>query len=200
MMLRHLGETDAAQRVEDAVLVTLEEGSAVTLDVARQTGDVEQATSTTGFTDAIIANLGRAPAKRFDRMRDEPPVAPSPRPRWERRPVPAADTSLVGVDVYVEADEDPSALGRALEVLAGPELRLLLISSRGTVAYPADNARIDTVAWWRCRFVAAGDAGTVDDGAILRLLARVGERTPWMHVQKLRHFGEEEGYTRAQGQ
>ena len=64
MMLRHLGETDAAQRIEDAVFVTLEEGRAVTLDVARQTGDVEEATSTSGFTDAIIANLGRAPTAR----------------------------------------------------------------------------------------------------------------------------------------
>ncbi len=60
MMLRHLGEADAAQRVEDAVFVTLEEGQAVTLDVARQQGDVEEAVSTTGYTDAIIANLGRS--------------------------------------------------------------------------------------------------------------------------------------------
>ncbi len=38
MMLRHLGETAAAQQVEDAVFVTLEEGKAMTLDVARAAG------------------------------------------------------------------------------------------------------------------------------------------------------------------
>jgi isocitrate dehydrogenase len=63
MMLRHLEESDAADRIEDAVLVTLEEGRSVTQDLARQTGgDVEQAASTTGFTDAIIANLGNQPS------------------------------------------------------------------------------------------------------------------------------------------
>ena len=60
--------------------------------------------------------------------------------------------------------------------------------------------RPDTVGWWRCRFVAAPRATSVDDAALLRLLERVGDRTPWMHVQKLRLYGDEEGYTRAQGQ
>ena len=62
MMLRHLGEDAAADRVEDAVLVTLEEGTATTQDLVRQTGgDVDTAASTTGFTDAVIANLGPRP-------------------------------------------------------------------------------------------------------------------------------------------
>jgi isocitrate dehydrogenase len=91
-------------------------------------------------------------------------------------------------------------VGGGGEALAGPEFRLLLVSARGTVAYPAENANIDTVAWWRCRFVSAQEGATVDDAAILRLLARIGERMPWVHVQKLRTYGDEEGYTRAQGQ
>ncbi len=81
-----------------------------------------------------------------------------------------------------------------------PDFRLLLISTRGTVAYPESRADIDTVGWWRCRFVAAEEGGSVDDAAILALLARVAEHVPWMHVQKLRFYGEEEGFTRAQGQ
>jgi hypothetical protein len=35
---------------------------------------------------------------------------------------------------------------------------------------------------------------------MLALLARVGEVMPWVHVQKLRRFEGEEGFTRAQGQ
>ena len=62
LMLKHLGEAEAAQQIEDAVFVTLEEGKAVTLDVARQSGNVEASTSTSGFADAVIENLGRAPA------------------------------------------------------------------------------------------------------------------------------------------
>jgi isocitrate dehydrogenase len=202
MMLRHLGESEAAQRVEDAVFVTLEEGHAVTLDVARQTGDVEHATSTSGFADAIIANLGRAPSTRYpSKATGSPATPPTARTRWtdqlERATV---DTRLIGADVYTEAYEDPAAIGRALEEAAGPEFRLLLISSRGTMVHPPSAARADSVGWWRCRFVAAGDGGEVDDPALLRLLERVGARMPWMHVQKLRTYGGEEGFTRAQGQ
>jgi isocitrate dehydrogenase len=201
MMLRHLGEPEAAQRIEDAVFVTLEEGEAITLDVARQSGDVERATSTSGFADAIIGNLGRAPATRYARKSTgAPDVPPEARPRWQPRSVLAQDIRLIGVDVYVERDGDAGPLGQLLEGLAAPDFRLQLISSRGTVAYPESHAAIDTVGWWRCRFVAAEEGDSVDDAAILALLSRVVERVPWMHVQKLRLFGEEEGFTRAQGQ
>lgn len=202
MMLRHLGEAEAAQRVEDAVFVTLEEGRAVTLDVARQAGDVEEATSTSGFADAIIANLGRAPSTRLPSGVSPPAGAvPAPRPRWSYA---AADrtveTRLAGVDVYTESALDPESLGRALEEAAAPEFRLLLISARGTRVYPGSSAGVDTVDWWRCRFMAAEEGDSVDDAAILRLLERVGARAPWMQIQKLRYFGGEEGFTRAQGQ
>jgi isocitrate dehydrogenase len=202
MMLRHIGEAEAAQRIEDAVFVTLEEGRAVTLDVARQSGDVEQATSTSGFADAVIANLGRAPATRYPRKSvGAPDRAPEPRPRWPRGlAARAVETRCVGVDVYTESDDDPATLGRTLEALAGPDLRLAFISTRGTLAYPGDASGVDSVGWWRCRFVAARDGADVDDGSILALLERVGARLPWMHVQKLRTFGAEEGFTRAQGQ
>lgn len=200
MMLRHLGEPDAAQSIEDAVFVTLGDGDAVTLDVARQAGDVEQSTSTSGFADAIIENLGRAPAERYPTKSDGAPATPAKRlPRWEVRPVTAPDVRLVGVDAYIEADEDPDAIGAALETLAGPDFELQFLSTRGTLVYPGGVARIDPIGWWRCRFKAVGD-GTTDDASILALLGRLGERTPWMHVEKLRMFGDEEGFTRAQGQ
>jgi isocitrate dehydrogenase len=201
MMLRHIGEPAAAQRIEDAVFVTLEEGDAVTLDVARQAGDVEHATSTSGFADAIIGNLGRAPSTRYAlKSQGAPATPPQPLSRWTVRSVAGDDIRLVGVDVYTEQDGDADAVGRTLDALAGPDFRLLFVSARGTVVYPAANANIDTVGWWRCRFVAAEEGGPVDDAAILRLLGRIGEQLPWVHVQKLRTYGDEEGYTRAQGQ
>ena len=200
LMLKHLGEAEAAQQIEDAVFVTLEEGSAVTLDVARQAGDVEQATSTSGFADAIIENLGRAPATRYPSKATPPASPPTPLPRWEPRPVDPPDTQLLGVDVYTEMDGDPQPVGRALDEAAGPDFKLLLMSARGTAVYPTGNRHTDTVGWWRCRFVAAEEGGSVDDAAILRLLARIGERMTWAHVQKLRVIEGETGFTKAQGQ
>ena len=201
MMLRHIGEPQAAQRIEDAVFVTLEEGESVTLDVARQGGDVERSTSTSGFADAIIANLGRSPATRYaSKSQGAPALPPEPRPRWQPRSVASVPVRVIGADVYVEQDGPAAPVGEAMEAAAAPDFALQFVSARGTVVYPAENAAIDTVGWWRCRFLAANDGGTVDDAMILGLLARITERITWVHVQKLRTFGDEEGFTRAQGQ
>ena len=200
LMLKHLGETEAAQQIEDAVFVTLEEGKAVTLDVARQSGNVEASTSTSGFADSVIENLGRAPAQRYPTKGATPVSVPVPLPRWEPRPVDPPNTQLLGVDVYTEMDGDPKPVGALLDEAAGPEFKLLLMSARGTVVYPSGNPHTDTVGWWRCRFVAAEEGGTVDDAAVLRLLGRIGERMTWAHVQKLRVIEGETGFTKAQGQ
>lgn len=199
MMLRHLGEAEAAQRIEDAVFVTLEEGQAVTLDVARQTGDVEASTSTSGFADAIIGNLGRGPATTYATKAEPPAELPAPMASWTQRPVLVPNTDLIGVDIYTEMDGDPRPVGQALDEAALPEFKLLLMSARGTKVYPTGSTYTESVGWWRCRFVAA-DGGTVDDAALLRLLARVGERMTWAHVQKLRVIDGEDGFTKAQGQ
>jgi isocitrate dehydrogenase len=199
-MLKHLGEPEAAQRIEDAVFVTLEEGKSVTLDVARQSGNVEASASTSGFADTVIENLGRAPAQPYPTKGQAPASVPAPLPRWKPRPVDPPNTQLLGVDVYTEMDGDPQPVGKLLDEAAGPEFKLLLMSARGTVVYPSGNPHTDTVGWWRCRFVAAEDGGTVDDAAVLRLLGRIGEKMTWAHVQKLRIIEGETGFTKAQGQ
>jgi isocitrate dehydrogenase len=201
MMLRHLGEQDAAQRIEDAVNVTLGEGQAVTLDVARQQGDVEQSTSTSGFADAVIGNLGRTPSQGFGKERTLPATPPEPRPRWSyARADRAIATETLGVDVYIESDDVPETLGEHLRTAAGADFHLAAVTSRGTIAWPAGSARIDGVGWWCARFTAAAPGATVTDAEVLGLLGRIGERYRWMDVQKLATFGSEEGFTRAQGE
>jgi isocitrate dehydrogenase (NAD+) len=56
MMLRHLGEQDAAERVENAVAGVIADGDRVTYDL-RPDRDPSQAATTTGMTDAIIAAM-----------------------------------------------------------------------------------------------------------------------------------------------
>ena len=55
LMLRHLGELEAAERVEQAVIDVIAEGRAVTYDLGGSAGTSEMA-------DAIIARLAGAPA------------------------------------------------------------------------------------------------------------------------------------------
>jgi isocitrate dehydrogenase (NAD+) len=56
LMLRHLNEIDAAERVEAAVAAVIGEGKDVTYDL-RADRDQSKAASTTAMTDAIIAKL-----------------------------------------------------------------------------------------------------------------------------------------------
>ena len=58
MMLDHLGEQEAAERIRAAVRATLAAGEFVTGDVRRaQTGSAAGAVGTQAFADAVIANL-----------------------------------------------------------------------------------------------------------------------------------------------
>ena len=206
MMLRHLGETGAADRVEDAVLVTLEEGRATTQDLVRQTGgDVDTAASTTGFTDAVIANLGRGPATLAARRSGVVGGAPStaPLPAWSYGPerYAAIERRTIGLDIFIETDSDADQLGAEFESLAaaGP-FELRFVESRGTKVYPSVGLSSDGVRLLRARFVTR-DGGPAAEAALLALQGRVAERQPgWTHVEKLHVFNGADGFTKAQGE
>ncbi|MGH9446539.1 MAG: NADP-dependent isocitrate dehydrogenase [Terriglobia bacterium] len=194
MMLRHLGEFDAASAIEHAVLVTLEEGKARTGDVA----GYDRGVSTTAYTEAIISNLGR----KSDRwpVREHTPVR---LPQVPARPdlVIPASRRVVGVDVFVESSEGPEQLGPSIEKLAAATaFRLKLISNRGTKVYPRMDAITDCVDHYRCRFVLKDGAGDVNDGQVIDLVQRVGSGHEWVHLEKLLEINGEPGYTRDQGE
>jgi isocitrate dehydrogenase len=204
MMLRHLGEPAAADRVEDAVLVTLEEGTATTQDLVRQTGgDVDTAASTTGFTDAVIANLGRGPATLKARRTAPGGPVPVPLPAWSYGPerYAAIERRTVGLDIFIETGEEPGRLGPELEgVAAGGPFELHFIESRGTKVYPSVGLSADGVRLLRARFLTR-DGGPALDGDLLALQARVAARQPgWTHIEKLHVFNGADGFTRAQGE
>ncbi|MFH0750545.1 MAG: NADP-dependent isocitrate dehydrogenase [Chloroflexota bacterium] len=204
MMLRHVGETAAATAIEDAVLVTLEEGKAITQDLARQTGgDVEHAASTSGFTESIVANLGRRPATVPPRSAAVRPAGVvTARPRWSYGAAVSAATPriTVGADLFLETWEPEVSAGPALEALAGETLALQMISSRGTMVWPSTGLSPDSVGLLRARFVARSEGSAVTDAEIAALVLRVGERFAWTHVEKLHVFAGEDGFTKAQGQ
>ncbi len=203
MMLRHIGEPGAADRVENAVLATLESGQAVTADLARQTGgDVEHAASTTGFTDAVIVNLGRRPATELVRRGARPsgPV-PHPHARWSyaREAYAGVARGLVGIDIVVESDLSPDELGTQFSHLAGERLQLEFVEARGTVVFPPTGLASDSVRAYRARFVAR-EGIEIEEADLMGLLARVSLTLHWSEAIRLQSFDGEPGFTRAQGQ
>src|SRR4051812_7880754 len=193
LMLRYLGEFDAAANVEHAILVTLEQGIL--------TGDVvgyDKGTSTSAYTDAIIGNLG----KRSENwtVREYQPLK---LPQLSQRPdfVEATKRAVVGLDLFVESPLDPETLGQSLrELTDGTNLELKSVSNRGRQVFPSTGASADMVDHYACRFIIREDPGDLSDGAVHDLLTRVSTRHRWMHIEKLQEFDGELGFTRAQGE
>ncbi len=58
LMLRHIGERDAADRIWDAVTGVLAEGATVTYDIKRtNTGSTDGSVGTSAYADAVIARM-----------------------------------------------------------------------------------------------------------------------------------------------
>lgn len=197
MMLRHLDEFDAAESIEHAILVTLAAGIR-TRDIA---GD-QEAASTSAYTDAIIANLGKRSEKWQVRKR-----TPLQLPQVASRPdfVRPAQRRVIGLDVFVESPLGPEELGNSLvKLTAELPLGLKMISNRGTKVYPATGAMTDCIDHYRCRFLFKEDTthATVQetDAALFALVQRIATEHTWMHLEKLQEFDGTSGFTRAQGE
>jgi isocitrate dehydrogenase len=191
MMLRHLGEFEAAVKIENAALVTLEEGKVKTGDVV----GYDKCTSTTAYTDEIIKNLGKT-SKQF-KVRDYKPIK-MPNLSHDRDFVKVKDRKCVGVDLFVESAMAPEQLGPSIEKLVdGTSFTLKGVSSRGTKVYPAMGAITDSADHYCARLLAKSEP---TDAQIMDVVSRVGAQHRWAHIEKLQEFDGAPGYTKAQGE
>jgi len=196
MMLRHLGEFAAAAQIENALLVTMEEGKVKTGDVVGY--ESGRACTTSAYTEAILSNLGRTP-KHSPTRTHQPlkipvlsadPIAVTPKGR-----------RVLGADVFVETGDSPGTLGTTLETLAtGAPLKLKMVSNRGTQVYPDKGTLIDCVDHYRCRFILRESNSELTDAQLLDVLTRIGSKYRWVHVEKLQEYDGQPSYTKAQGE
>lgn len=194
MMLRHIGEFEAASRIENAVFVTLEEGRIKTGDVV----GYDKCNSTTEFTAAVISNLDKKslfwPYRDYKTIKlPELPPAPDYVKVNSRR--------LVGLDLFLESPLGPEELGKSVEeIVADQPVKLKMLSNRGTKVYPSMGAITDCVDQYRCRFIMKDKNDDMTDKLILSLAELIGNKHRWAHIEKLQEFDGEAGYTKAQGE
>jgi isocitrate dehydrogenase len=194
LMLRHLGEFEAAALIENAVMVTIEEGKVRTGDIV----GYDNCTGTKAYTEAIIANLGRSPIDwqvRNYKAIKMPQVSPAPdfvKPSSRR---------VIGADIFVESPLSPEELGQSLDqIVAESAFRLKMISNRGTKVYPYSGTSPDCVDHWRCRFVLRNEKGALIEEQLMLLMDQVSAKHSWMHIEKLLEIDGEAAYTMAQGE
>ncbi len=196
MMLNHLGQHQAAERIHNAWLLTIEDGIH-TRDIYKN-GVSRQRVGTMDFARAVVDRLGQAP-RRFTPVHYGAGAMPQ---GLITRP-PAAKKELVGVDVFLDWDEkdrDPLALGKKLKKCAVKGLELTLITNRGQRVWPETLTGTYLSDHWRCRFEAKeGRAVTHRDViALLESLAEAG--FDFIKMEHLYTFDGERGFSLGQGQ
>lgn len=194
LMLVHINQPEAAARVHNAWLRTLEDGIH-TYDIFEE-GVSTQKVGTKEFACAVVARLGQKP----NRLK---PVTYAPKPETAAVAPAAAGVAvaseLKGIDIFVYwPSRNPNDLAAAVARLAGEGITLQMIDNRGVKVWPAGRAETFCTDSFRCRFTAEG---TAEMSGLLRLVQRVSESgIDIAATQTLRNFGGQPGFTLAQGQ
>ncbi len=198
LMLNHIGEAAAAEKVHNAWLKTVEDGIH-TYDIF-QDGTSKEKVGTREFADAVIARLGETPthfpAKKYTGGDIKPMQVPKAKPTHK------AKKDIVGVDVFLHwTGPTPDTLGQALRECDGDGLNLVMITNRGVKVWPEGMKETFCTDHWRCRFMAPGEAGTASNQQIISLLMRVVNKgLDVIKTETLCTFDGERGYSLGQGQ
>jgi isocitrate dehydrogenase len=200
LMLQHIGQSDIAEKVQNAWLRTLEDG-VHTYDIYKE-GVSTQKVGTKEFAEAVAARIGQKPQHLAPVS--YPAQAVMNRSLYEIPRAPRPDKKLVGVDVFVDwYGTDVEELGTKIEAATNNDkVKLVMISNRGTKVYP--NAKTETYLTdhWRVRFKhpQLGD-NAVSHQDVIDLLGRFqAGGFEFIKTELLYTFNGEDGYTRGQGE
>ena len=160
-------------------------------------GESKQRVGTQAFGDAVVERLGDKPATLT------PVSYRGGKIQVDARPVPRAEKSLRGVDVFLDWDRegrDPDVLGGGLKGAAPAGWRLEMITNRGVKVYPSGLPETFRSDHWRCRFVSQKD-DEVTFPAVLELLGALhGSGFEVIKTEHLYTFDGERGFSLGQGQ
>src|SRR5215475_242312 len=156
-MLRHVGLTENAAVIENALLYTLESGI--------HTGDFGDKTTpsvnTTQFADAIISNFGKLPKANPKTVVPNKPGTPTPF-KLEKNPMMVSketvEEKIVGIDLFIESDEQPDVIAKKCQRHAGVKFKLVNISNRGTQVWPTGSVYTNLVNQYNIRFESIDDS------------------------------------------
>ncbi|MHB1688460.1 MAG: NADP-dependent isocitrate dehydrogenase [Ignavibacteriaceae bacterium] len=195
MMLNHIGQTEIAEKVQNAWLKTIEDGIH-TYDIFKE-GISKQKVGTKEFAQAVIANLGNKPAmlKAVSYAKNSALNLP----KYKRKK--SAKKELVGVDVFVHwSGTNPNELAKIIQQLDNNEVKLSMITNRGIKVWPEGFEETFCTDHWRCRFKPTeGNYMTKKD--IIELLANaVTENIDTIKTENLYAFDGKPAFSLGQGQ
>jgi isocitrate dehydrogenase len=196
MMLVHIGQWEAAERVHNAWLRTLEDGIH-TYDIYEQSVSKEKV-GTKEFAAAVIARMGRKPEKL---KAISYAGAASARKEWTPNPTRKFEkVEMVGIDLYMGSNgHNPKEFGDALSRISHDGMQLKMVDNRGTIVWPGGMAETFVVDSFRCRFQPPAGAVTHEQiSALYQKVTAAGYDI--VKTETIRTFDGQQGFTLAQGQ
>jgi isocitrate dehydrogenase len=201
MMLVHIGQTEAAERIHNAWLSAIEDGVHTAelhshLSIGRPFGSMD-------FADAVIDRLGNLPQKMkpVSYAQTSQVKRPAATPVKPARATAAARKALVGIDVFVHAAHtQPDDLADRLQACTPAGLVLQVITYRGVKVWPGGFPETFCTDHWRCRFVAP-EGQALDHAALVNLMSALAScGIDFIKTENLCTFDGARGFALAQGQ
>jgi len=197
-MLRHLGLTENAATIENALLYTLEQGI--------HTGDfgdkAKTSLNTTQFAEAIIANFGKAPELNAKPLLPNKPGTPAPLKLEMNTMLVSKETEnekIVGVDMFIESDEQPNIIAEKCQRHAGVKFNLINISNRGTQVWPTGSVYTNLVNQYNVRFESIDDF-PLNQQDVIGLYVSLSGNFKICSLELLNMWGDKKSYSSAAGQ
>jgi len=197
-MLRHVGLTENASVIENALLYTLENGI--------HTGDFGDksipSVNTTQFAEAIINNFGKKPEIGAKEIIANKPGTPTPL-KLEINSMMISkeqdDETIVGVDLFIESSQQPNEIAVKCERHAGVKFKLVNISNRGTQVWPTGSVYTNLVNQYNVRFESIEDY-PLNQQDIIGLYVSMSGNFKICSFELLNMWGGKKAYSLAQGQ
>jgi isocitrate dehydrogenase len=197
-MLRHLGYTENAAVIENALLYTLEQGI--------RTGDFgdrsKPALNTTQFADAIISNFGKKPevgARPLVANNLETPAVC----HLDRNPMMVSkeisEEKIVGVDMFIESTDQPDVIAKRCKHHGGIKFKLINISNRGTQVWPTGSKYTNLVNQYNLRFEALNEQPLTQQD-VIGLYVSLSADFKVCSLELLNMWDGKKAYSLAQGQ
>jgi isocitrate dehydrogenase len=200
MMLRHLGFTDHAASIENALFATLEKG----IHTADFGANSSNAVSTEQYAAAIIENLGELPLHvkpvvGLNAGSAIKPISVKPSQNVLIQSGQNKPQELAGTDLFVEFNAQPAELAEKLLAAIDNRYKLSTISNRGTQVWPTGSVFTNCVNQYRVRLERnEGITLTADD--IWNLCKKISQDIRICSAEMLLEIDGKKGYSLAQGQ
>lgn len=195
MMLVHIGQGDIAEKIHNAWLKTIEDGTH-TGDIFRE-GVSKRKVNCVEFGDAVVANLGKVPSQMTPvKYPDKKPIGIP-----EIKTAQPVKVELTGVDLFLSYTGSPDDLAAKVKDLA-PNMILQAITNRGTKVWPNGDKNTFCVDHFRCRYLGDKDGKkTVTMADVIALQKTVTDAGFLIaKTENLFLYDGQFGYTTGQGQ